>query len=140
VGARYGLNLHKDDPEGLTKIYGQYLESLIPAGRWVHSNRGAGYQQHTAGNQQVAQRSLAAARAVMEQGSDTREQHRAATQQEEKTFDHVPACALQSEGGVCPGAKRSHGGICERQAAQQCRGLLMAAYQALPIQHGLLHG
>jgi hypothetical protein len=32
VGGRYGLNLHRDDLDGLTKIYGQFLEALIPSG------------------------------------------------------------------------------------------------------------
>lgn len=30
VGARYGINFHKDQLEGLQKVYGQYLENIIP--------------------------------------------------------------------------------------------------------------
>lgn len=30
VGARYGINMHKDQLEGLQKVYGQYLETIIP--------------------------------------------------------------------------------------------------------------
>jgi hypothetical protein len=32
VGQRYGINMHKDQLEGLQKIYGQYLETIIPVG------------------------------------------------------------------------------------------------------------
>lgn len=32
VGARYGINFHKDQLEGLQKLYGQYLEVIIPVG------------------------------------------------------------------------------------------------------------
>ncbi|KAF5843790.1 hypothetical protein DUNSADRAFT_5027 [Dunaliella salina] len=32
VGSKYGMKMQKDDLEGLRKIYGQYLETLIPSG------------------------------------------------------------------------------------------------------------
>ncbi len=32
VGSEFGIDMHKDDLDGLTKIYGQYLEALIPSG------------------------------------------------------------------------------------------------------------
>jgi len=32
VGADFGINMHKDDVEGLSKIYSQYLEAMIPSG------------------------------------------------------------------------------------------------------------
>lgn len=32
VGQRYGISMHKDQLEGLQKIYGQYLETIIPVG------------------------------------------------------------------------------------------------------------
>jgi hypothetical protein len=32
VGQKYGINLRKDELEGLQKMYEQYLESLIPSG------------------------------------------------------------------------------------------------------------
>ncbi len=32
VGDSFGINMHKDDLEGLCKIYGQYLEAIIPTG------------------------------------------------------------------------------------------------------------
>uniref|UniRef100_A0A383VE54 Uncharacterized protein n=1 Tax=Tetradesmus obliquus TaxID=3088 RepID=A0A383VE54_TETOB len=30
IGSRYGINMHKDQLEGLQKVYGQYLETIIP--------------------------------------------------------------------------------------------------------------
>jgi hypothetical protein len=32
IGARYGINMQKDQLEGLQKVYGQYLENSIPVG------------------------------------------------------------------------------------------------------------
>uniref|UniRef100_A0A7S0S6E9 Uncharacterized protein n=1 Tax=Chlamydomonas leiostraca TaxID=1034604 RepID=A0A7S0S6E9_9CHLO len=32
VGGKYGINMQKDDLDGLKKIYSQYVEALIPAG------------------------------------------------------------------------------------------------------------
>ena len=32
VGSKYGISLQKDEADGLQRIYGQYLESLIPTG------------------------------------------------------------------------------------------------------------
>lgn len=32
VGGKYGINMQRDDLDGLKKIYGQYLEALIPSG------------------------------------------------------------------------------------------------------------
>ena len=32
VGSKYGINMHKDDIDSLVRIYGQYLENLIPTG------------------------------------------------------------------------------------------------------------
>ena len=32
VGSKFGVNMHGSELEGLQKIYGQYLESLIPSG------------------------------------------------------------------------------------------------------------
>lgn len=32
VGARYGINMHRDQLDGLQKVYGQYLENIIPVG------------------------------------------------------------------------------------------------------------
>ncbi|KAF8060559.1 SULTR2 [Scenedesmus sp. PABB004] len=32
VGSRYGIDMHKSQLEGLQKIYGQYLETIIPTG------------------------------------------------------------------------------------------------------------
>eukprot|EP00879_Flechtneria_rotunda_P009976 GHRR01010432.1.p1 GENE.GHRR01010432.1~~GHRR01010432.1.p1 ORF type:complete len:735 (+),score=296.51 GHRR01010432.1:437-2641(+) len=32
IGARYGINMHKEQLEGLQKVYGQYLENIIPVG------------------------------------------------------------------------------------------------------------
>eukprot|EP00877_Chromochloris_zofingiensis_P006644 jgi/Chrzof1/2232/Cz11g07180.t1_TIC110[v5.2] len=32
VGNKYGINLHRDELDGLQKIYGQYLENIIPRG------------------------------------------------------------------------------------------------------------
>eukprot|EP00879_Flechtneria_rotunda_P033582 GHRR01037207.1.p1 GENE.GHRR01037207.1~~GHRR01037207.1.p1 ORF type:complete len:109 (-),score=27.01 GHRR01037207.1:292-618(-) len=29
IGARYGINMHKEQLEGLQKVYGQYLENII---------------------------------------------------------------------------------------------------------------
>jgi hypothetical protein len=30
IGSRYGINMHKNQLEGLQKVYGQYLETIIP--------------------------------------------------------------------------------------------------------------
>ncbi|KAF6255592.1 hypothetical protein COO60DRAFT_1641425 [Scenedesmus sp. NREL 46B-D3] len=30
IGSRYGISMHKDQLEGLQKVYGQYLETIIP--------------------------------------------------------------------------------------------------------------
>jgi hypothetical protein len=30
IGSRYGINMRKDQLEGLQKVYGQYLETIIP--------------------------------------------------------------------------------------------------------------
>ncbi len=32
VGANYGINFQKDELDGLKRIYGQFLESVIPTG------------------------------------------------------------------------------------------------------------
>lgn len=44
VGSKYGINMQRDDLDGLKKLYGQYLESLIPSGdtqlRCVHNPGG----------------------------------------------------------------------------------------------------
>ena len=32
VGAKYGVTMQKDELEGLQKIYGQFLEAVIPSG------------------------------------------------------------------------------------------------------------
>jgi Chloroplast envelope transporter len=32
VGARYGINMQRDQLQGLQKLYGQYLEAVIPVG------------------------------------------------------------------------------------------------------------
>jgi hypothetical protein len=32
IGQRYGINMQKDQLEGLQKVYGQYLENIIPVG------------------------------------------------------------------------------------------------------------
>jgi hypothetical protein len=32
VGDRYGLNMQKDQLQGLQQIFGQYLENIIPIG------------------------------------------------------------------------------------------------------------
>ena len=32
VGAKYGVTMQKDELEGLQKIYGQFLEAIIPSG------------------------------------------------------------------------------------------------------------
>ena len=32
VGAKFGLNMRKDQLDGLLNIYSQYLESMIPSG------------------------------------------------------------------------------------------------------------
>lgn len=32
VGSKYGMNMQKDDLDGLTRLYGQYLENIIPTG------------------------------------------------------------------------------------------------------------
>lgn len=32
TGDEFGINMHKDDLEGLCKIYSQYLEAIIPVG------------------------------------------------------------------------------------------------------------
>lgn len=32
VGSKYGINMQKDDIDSLVRIYGQYLENLIPTG------------------------------------------------------------------------------------------------------------
>lgn len=32
IGARYGINMQKDQLDGLQKVYGQYLENSIPVG------------------------------------------------------------------------------------------------------------
>jgi hypothetical protein len=32
VGAKYGVSMQKDELEGLLKIYGQFLEAVIPSG------------------------------------------------------------------------------------------------------------
>jgi hypothetical protein len=39
IGSKYGVDMHKEQLEGLQKVYGQYLETIIPTGdnqlRWV---------------------------------------------------------------------------------------------------------
>lgn len=39
IGSKYGVDMHKEQLEGLQKVYGQYLEIIIPTGdtqlRWV---------------------------------------------------------------------------------------------------------
>lgn len=32
VGNKYGINMHKDELDGLKRIYGQFLEACIPLG------------------------------------------------------------------------------------------------------------
>jgi hypothetical protein len=32
VGAKYGINMQKEQMTGLQQIFGQYLENIIPAG------------------------------------------------------------------------------------------------------------
>lgn len=32
MGSKYGINMHKDELDGLKRIYGQMLESCIPLG------------------------------------------------------------------------------------------------------------
>jgi hypothetical protein len=32
VGAKYGVDMHKEQLDGLQKVYGQYLEVIIPTG------------------------------------------------------------------------------------------------------------
>ena len=32
IGSKYGISMQKDEPEGLRKVYGQMLETIIPIG------------------------------------------------------------------------------------------------------------
>ena len=52
VGDRYGLNMQKDQLQGLQQIFGQYLENIIPVGdtqlRWVDARPRGGARERSA--------------------------------------------------------------------------------------------
>lgn len=32
IGAKYGIDMHKDQLDGLVQVFGQYLEGVVPKG------------------------------------------------------------------------------------------------------------